>query len=136
MFGLCLYVFRVQDQVHGVINLMKDNVSRVLERGEKLEDLEERSGVLPVYKISTHTLKKKGAIHVTVSFDKWMHAVMTVILSMLQGCGKTLKEYLSPFMLFEPRTSSSPYIGLAQLWSVFLLHVLWYSSMLYIIDVA
>ena len=40
----------VQEQVHGVIHTMKDNISKVLERGDKLEDLQERSGVLTIYK--------------------------------------------------------------------------------------
>ena len=35
---------RVQDQVTGVISVMKDNINRVLDRGEKLEDLQEKSG--------------------------------------------------------------------------------------------
>ena len=35
---------RVQNQVSGVISTMKDNINRVLERGDKLEDLEEKSG--------------------------------------------------------------------------------------------
>lgn len=30
----------------GVINTMKDNITKVLERGDKLEDLEEKSGIL------------------------------------------------------------------------------------------
>lgn len=37
---------QVQNQVSGVISVMKDNISRVMERGEKLEDLEEKSGEL------------------------------------------------------------------------------------------
>ena len=32
----------------GVISVMKDNISRVMERGEKLEDLEEKSGTVVV----------------------------------------------------------------------------------------
>ena len=35
---------RVQDQVSGVISVMRDNIGRVIERGDKLEDLEEKSG--------------------------------------------------------------------------------------------
>ena len=41
----CLFFARVQDQVSGVISVMRDNINRVLDRGEKLEDLEEKSGV-------------------------------------------------------------------------------------------
>ena len=46
--NLVLYVSgfgRVQNQVSGVISTMKDNINRVLERGDKLEDLEEKSGL-------------------------------------------------------------------------------------------
>ncbi len=35
---------RVQDQVTGVMSVMRDNIGRVMERGDKLEDLEEKSG--------------------------------------------------------------------------------------------
>lgn len=34
----------------GVINTMKDNITKVLERGDKLEDLEEKSGILFIEK--------------------------------------------------------------------------------------
>ena len=33
----------------GVIGVMRDNIGRVMERGEKLEDLEEKSGKLNLY---------------------------------------------------------------------------------------
>ena len=36
---------RVQEQVSGVITVMKDNINRVLDRGDKLEDLQEKSGI-------------------------------------------------------------------------------------------
>ena len=35
---------RVQQQVQGVMGIMKDNISKVLERGEKLTDLQDKSG--------------------------------------------------------------------------------------------
>jgi hypothetical protein len=34
----------VQNQVSGVISIMKDNISKVIDRGEKLDHLEEKSG--------------------------------------------------------------------------------------------
>ena len=34
----------MQRQVHGVMGIMKDNISKVLDRGEKLTDLQEKSG--------------------------------------------------------------------------------------------
>ena len=48
--SLPLIYFRVQHQVTGVINTMKDNITKVLERGDKLEDLEEKSGILFIEK--------------------------------------------------------------------------------------
>ena len=41
-------LLRVQNQVSNVIGIMKDNISRVMDRGEKLEALEEKSGKLHV----------------------------------------------------------------------------------------
>ena len=38
-------LLRVQNQVSNVIGIMKDNISRVMDRGEKLEALEEKSGM-------------------------------------------------------------------------------------------
>ena len=52
---ICTYMYntifpflysRVQKQVHGVMDIMKDNISKVLERGEKLSDLQDKSGLL------------------------------------------------------------------------------------------
>ena len=34
----------MQEQVSGVIDVMKTNIGKVMQRGEKLEDLEEKSG--------------------------------------------------------------------------------------------
>ena len=42
-FSLYLYP-SVQRQVQGVMGIMKDNISKVLDRGEKLTDLQEKSG--------------------------------------------------------------------------------------------
>ncbi|XP_064616702.1 vesicle-associated membrane protein 4-like [Liolophura sinensis] len=37
---------RLQGQVHEVVGVMKDNVSKVLERGERLEELQDKSDSL------------------------------------------------------------------------------------------
>ena len=47
---------RVQSQVTGVIGIMRDNLSKVLDRGEKLEDLEGKSGKEPYLLRGDHTL--------------------------------------------------------------------------------
>ena len=47
-------LLRVQNQVSNVIGIMKDNISRVMDRGEKLDDLEEKSGELHVHTIHNH----------------------------------------------------------------------------------
>ena len=36
--------YRVQNQVSNVIGIMKDNINRVMDRGEKLDSLEVKSG--------------------------------------------------------------------------------------------
>ncbi|OWA53268.1 hypothetical protein BV898_17701 [Hypsibius exemplaris] len=38
----------VQQQVHGVMQVMQDNINRILERGDRLDDLESRSDNLNV----------------------------------------------------------------------------------------
>ena len=45
-------LLRVQNQVSNVIGIMKDNISRVMDRGEKLDALEEKSGKLHVHCMS------------------------------------------------------------------------------------
>lgn len=35
---------RVQSQVDEVIDVMQENISKVIERGERLEDLQDKSG--------------------------------------------------------------------------------------------
>lgn len=37
-------VLRVQSQVDEVIDVMQENISKVIERGERLEDLQDKSG--------------------------------------------------------------------------------------------
>ncbi|CAH1787342.1 unnamed protein product [Owenia fusiformis] len=36
-------IARVQGQVHDVIDVMKDNIGKVMDRGERLEDLQDKS---------------------------------------------------------------------------------------------
>lgn len=37
-------VLRVQSQVDEVIDVMQENISKVIERGERLDDLQDKSG--------------------------------------------------------------------------------------------
>ena len=44
--GITLYLcYRVQNQVNEVIDVMRDNIGKVLDRGEKLSELEVKSGL-------------------------------------------------------------------------------------------
>lgn len=43
---LSVVYHRVQNQVTEVIDVMKDNIGKVLDRGEKLSELESKSGKL------------------------------------------------------------------------------------------
>lgn len=38
---------RVQSQVDEVIDVMQENISKVIERGERLDDLQDKSGESP-----------------------------------------------------------------------------------------
>lgn len=44
-----LYFLRLQNQVGEVIDVMKDNVNKVMDRGYKLEELQDRSGMLFIF---------------------------------------------------------------------------------------
>ena len=35
---------RLQGQVHEVVDVMRDNIGKVMERGDRLEDLQDKSG--------------------------------------------------------------------------------------------
>ena len=41
-----LCILRVQSQVDEVIDVMQENISKVIERGERLDDLQDKSGKL------------------------------------------------------------------------------------------
>ena len=42
---VCIVVYRLQGQVDEVVDVMQDNIGRVLDRGDKLEDLQDKSGM-------------------------------------------------------------------------------------------
>ena len=48
---LLLYFLRLQNQVGEVIDVMKDNVNKVMDRGYKLEELQDRSGIFEAINI-------------------------------------------------------------------------------------
>lgn len=54
-----LCVLSVQSQVDEVIDVMQENISKVIERGERLDDLQDKSGELHRHSVgfcvSTHT---------------------------------------------------------------------------------
>lgn len=43
-----LVAFRVQSQVDEVIDVMQENISKVIERGERLDELQDKSGKMDV----------------------------------------------------------------------------------------
>ena len=43
-FFSSLHSLRVQSQVDEVIDVMQENISKVIDRGERLEDLQDKSG--------------------------------------------------------------------------------------------
>lgn len=47
MSGFPTCVPRVQSQVDEVIDVMQENISKVIERGERLDDLQDKSGEWP-----------------------------------------------------------------------------------------
>ena len=58
---VCVCV-RVQSQVDEVIDVMQENISKVIERGERLEDLQDKSGDLEGTSFWTSTLHILGVI--------------------------------------------------------------------------
>lgn len=42
--SLSRWPFRVQSQVDEVIDVMQENISKVIERGERLDELQDKSG--------------------------------------------------------------------------------------------
>lgn len=42
--SLSRWTFRVQSQVDEVIDVMQENISKVIERGERLDELQDKSG--------------------------------------------------------------------------------------------
>ncbi|XP_072016763.1 vesicle-associated membrane protein 3-like [Amphiura filiformis] len=66
---------KVQRQVDEVVDIMKDNVDKVLDRGEKLEDLQEKSDEL-VYSASMFRVSAKGLR----SHFWWQECKMRLIL--------------------------------------------------------
>ena len=42
----CPAVYRLQSQVHEVVDVMKDNIGKVMDRGDRLDDLHDKSGSL------------------------------------------------------------------------------------------
>lgn len=42
----CLCLPSVQNQVDEVIDVMQENITKVIERGERLDDLQDKSGVM------------------------------------------------------------------------------------------
>ena len=49
---------RLQGQVDEVVGIMKDNVGRVIDRGDRLEDLQDKSGIY----------RMPSLLHIIVSF--------------------------------------------------------------------
>ena len=45
---MVLYLCRLQNEVDEVIDVMQDNIGRVMDRGERLEDLQDKSGNLKI----------------------------------------------------------------------------------------
>lgn len=43
---LILFSYRVQGQVDEVVGVMRGNMEKVMDRGEKLEDLEDKTGMV------------------------------------------------------------------------------------------
>jgi vesicle-associated membrane protein 4 len=55
---------QVQQQVQGVMGIMKDNISKVLERGEKLTDLQDKSeelvGSATTFRVTSRRMARKA----------------------------------------------------------------------------
>lgn len=47
-------IARVKTEIKGVMGIMQNNISKVLDRGAKLEDLQDKSGALEHFENSLH----------------------------------------------------------------------------------
>lgn len=63
-------VLRVQSQVDEVIDVMQENISKVIERGERLDDLQDKSG-------ESHAPGRRVLLHACVNTHAHMEHFIT-----------------------------------------------------------
>ena len=50
----CAAMYRLQSQVHEVVDVMKDNIGKVMDRGDRLDDLHDKSGSFHIMSLDYH----------------------------------------------------------------------------------
>ena len=50
----CAAMYRLQSQVHEVVDVMKDNIGKVMDRGDRLDDLHDKSGSFRIMACDYH----------------------------------------------------------------------------------
>ena len=64
----CCFIWdRLQGQVHEVVNVMQDNISKVLDRGDKLSDLQDKSGEWFLSNLSWKHYAIHSALHIATT---------------------------------------------------------------------
>ncbi len=43
---LCGFYCRIESEIDGVVGIMRDNIDKTMQRGERLDDLQDKSGDL------------------------------------------------------------------------------------------
>jgi len=77
-FTGCMW-FRLQNEVDEVVDIMQNNIGHVMERGERLEDLHDKSGEWTPTEEVGHTFSTRAAMQMTLAFTKIVGTIACVL---------------------------------------------------------
>ena len=89
--------FRIEREIDDVVDIMKDNIDKTMQRGDRLDDLQDKSGTTPL-------LYKHLFVNKKTSFRMWADLVLFEHPCMCRGPTRILVVLTPGLML--PTTSS------------------------------